>query len=160
MIEKAHLTNIFFENQKCVTKEAMMDYYRGKEPIKISTGDTIEEFMASVTNEDCYFSESSQQQWNEERGFQLKMLTDQEKLLLKTRDEDFLVTFHSWNDNFDNPGEIRPDIPIPEMAESESCAKFALAMSTQKSITLQRGMDVKEKLKKAGFQFGSQREYS
>ena len=160
MIEKVHLTYIFLENQKCVTKEAMMNYYRGQEPIKMSAGDTIEEFMASATNKDCYFSESSQQEWNEGCGFQLKMLTDQEKLLLKTRDEDFLVTFHSWNDNSDNPGEIRPDIPIPEMAESESCAKFALAMSTQKSITLQRGMDVKEKLKKAGFQFGSQREYS
>ena len=52
MIEKVHLTNIFLEKQKCVTKEAMMDYYRGKEPKKISAGDTIEEFMAFVTNGD------------------------------------------------------------------------------------------------------------
>ena len=111
--------------------------------------------ILEVANQDCYFSESSQQEWNEECGFQFKMLTDQEKLLLITRDEDFLGTFHSWNDGIDNPGEIRPDIPIPEMAESESCAKFALAMSTQRSVTLQRGVDVKEKLKKAGFQFGS-----
>lgn len=135
-----------------MTKEGMMDYYRGEEHITMSTGDKIEEFMASVTNQDCYFSESSQEEWNEEHGFQLKMLTDQEKKLLTSRDENFLTTFHSWNDGVDNPGNIRPDIPLPEMSESESNAKFALSISTQRSITLERDVDINEKLEQAGFQ--------
>ena len=154
MLEKVHLTNIFLEKQKCVTKEVMMDYYRGNESITMSIGDRIEEFMALVTNQDCYFSGSSQQEWDEE-GFQLKMLTDQEKMLLKTRDTKFLENFHSFNDNTDNPGEIRPDIPLPEMAESESNAKFALSMGFHNSITLCRSEDIKEKLEETGFQESS-----
>ena len=154
MIEKVHLTYIFLENQKCVTKEAMMNYYRGQEDIKMSAGDTIEEFMASATNQDCYFSESSQQEWNEGCGFQLKMLTDTEKALLEIKDSDLpnrrqryakqnlVRTFH----------ENQPDIPLLAMAESESKAKYALSISTQRSITLQRDADIKEKLEKAGFQ--------
>ena len=154
MLEKVHLTNLFLQKQKCVTHEAMMDYYRGKEPIQMSVGDKIEEFMASVTNQDCYFSESSQLEWNEDGGFQLKMLTDTEKALLEIKDSDLpnrkqryakdglVRTFH----------ENEPDIPSLEMAESESKAKYALSISTQRSITLQRDADIKEKLEKAGFQ--------
>ena len=154
MLEKVHLTNLFLEKQKCLTHEAMMDYYRGKEPIQMSVGDKIEEFMASVTNQDCYFSESSQLEWNEDGGFQLKMLTDTEKALLEIKDSDLpnrkqryakdglVRTFH----------ENEPDIPSLEMAESESKAKYALSISTQRSITLQRDADIKEKLEKAGFQ--------
>ena len=108
----------------------------------MSTGDKIEEFMASVTNQDCYFSESSQEEWNEEQGFQLKMLNDQEKQLLTSRDENFLRTFH----------ENAPDIPLPEMAKSESNAKFALSTSTQRSITLERDVNINKKLEQAWFQ--------
>ena len=142
MLEKVHLTNIFLEKQKCVTHEAMLDYYKGKEPIKMSVGDKIENFMASVTNQDCYFSESSQLEWNEDCGYQLKMLTDQEKSLLENKDYNLVRNFH----------ENQPDIPLLEMAESESKAKYALSISTQRSITLQKDADIKEKLKKAGFQ--------
>ena len=140
-----HLTNIFLEKHKCVKEEVMMNYYRGKEPLKMSVGDQIENFMASVTNQDCHFSESSQQEktisdifghipWRyqyeeyhpeqeksySEYGFQLKLLTDQEELLLK----------------------------IPDC---DSTAKFALSISTQISLTLQRGVDIKEELRKTGF---------
>ena len=144
MLKKVHLTNIFLEKHKCVREEVMMNYYRGQEPLKMSVGDQIENFMASVTNQDCNFLESSQQentghimthsdedyrsrlqvqyQMNcSEYGFQLKMLTDQEELLLK----------------------------IPDC---DSTAKFSLSISTQISITLQRGVDIKEELKKTGFQ--------
>ena len=144
MLEKMHLTNIFLEKHKCVREQDVKYYYRGGNGLKMSVADQIENFMASVTNQDCYFLESSQQentghimthsdedyedyeyqqyQMNySEYGFQLKMLTDQEELLLK----------------------------IPDC---DSTAKFSLSISTQISITLRRGVDIKEKLKKAGFQ--------
>ena len=138
MLERVHLTNIFLDKQKCVKHEAMLDYYRGKEPIKMSVGDKIEKFMASVTNQDCYFSESSQLEWNEDCGFQLKMLTDTEKALLEIKDSDLpnrrqryaksdlVRTFH----------ENSPDITLLELAESESKAKYALSISTQRSKIL------------------------
>ena len=132
MLKKVHLTNIFLEKHKCVREEVMMNYYRGLRPLKMSVGDQIENFMASVTNQDnpiWYFPESTQlerphseyEEFQSEYGFQLKMLTDEEDLLLK----------------------------IPDC---DSTAKFSLSISTQISITLQRGVDIKGALKKTGFQ--------
>ena len=75
------------------------------------------------------------------------MLTDQENTLLTNRDWDFISLFHEIDGN----PKMRPDVPLLEMAQSESKSKFALAMATHHSITLQRGTNIEDRLQEAGF---------
>lgn len=67
------------------------------------------------------------------------MLTDQEEMLLKNRDKQFLQTFYSSLASYhpaDNPGRIRPDIPLHQLNQSESTLKFSISTCYESSIIL------------------------
>ena len=55
-IQRMHLTRICMTKEICVTKETMIDYYKGKRSEQISIGDQVENFIASFRSSNFFLN--------------------------------------------------------------------------------------------------------
>jgi len=113
-IKTVILTNISKHKRRIVTHKKMKSYYEDKEPTyKISLGDDLCDFIEKLKTIDI----KSDFDADEEivLSYFLPMLTEEEKILLKRKDESYLSTFQ----------EKAPDTSETEMEESISTRKYS-----------------------------------
>ena len=101
------------ERYNVVTKEEMLNYYKGKyrerQNWKKSVNDDLESYLENMKTGELYREDAR-------FTFFLSKLTERELKLLEDKNHEFLAMFDAEED---------PDVPKLEMAKSESSSKFA-----------------------------------
>ena len=112
------------ERYNVVTKEEMLNYYKGKyrerQNWKKSVNDDLESYLENMKTGELYREDAR-------FTFFLSKLTERELKLLEDKNHEFLAMFDAEED---------PDVPKLEMAKSESTSKFAYIQGYRRTESL------------------------
>ena len=133
-IKQSMITFLFRWRQHCVTNEKNKEIYKqggkviGREYVKKSIGDDLEDFLESIKNKKVQKEVTGPDGYGVET-FHLAMLTPNEKRKLEIEDQQYKRTFYrGWGDN--------PDVPKFEMDKSESTSKYALSICERNTFII------------------------